>query len=39
MALLDGGLAESPHFLHNTASKKTSPNNLSRGACYLLPRP
>jgi hypothetical protein len=31
--LLDGGLAEPPHFLHNSAPKKSSPNDLSRGAC------
>ena len=33
LALLDGGLAEPPHFLHNTASKKASPADLSCGAC------
>ncbi len=36
MALLDGGLAEPPHFLQNTASKKSSPSDLSRGACYAF---
>ena len=36
LALLDGGLAEPPHLRHHTASKKSSPNDLSRGACYLF---
>jgi hypothetical protein len=36
--LLDGGLAEPPHFLHNTAFKNSSPNDLSRGACYFSTR-
>jgi hypothetical protein len=31
--LLDGRLAEPTHFLHNTASKKASPTDLSCGAC------
>ena len=39
LALLDGGLAEPPHFLHHTASKKSSPNDLSRGTCYFSTRP